>query len=72
VHAIGQSADGRRIPHFSPASLTALWKSKTPEHTHRVLKYCFQRVVMYVEIIDRAEIITKNALVSPLSRYLRF
>lgn len=49
------------IPHYSSASLTALWKSKTPEHTHRVLKYWFQRVVMYVEIIDRAEIITKNA-----------
>jgi DNA polymerase zeta len=52
-----------RIPHFSSASLTSLWKSKTPEHTHRVLKYYFQRVVMYVEIIDRAEIITKNASV---------
>jgi DNA polymerase zeta len=50
-----------RIPHFSSANLTALWKSKTSEHTHRVLKYYFQRVVMYVEIIDRAEIITKNA-----------
>jgi len=49
------------IPHFSSASLTALWKSKTLEHTHRVLKYYFQRVVMYVELIDRAEIITKNA-----------
>lgn len=50
-----------RIPHYPSASLTALWKSKTPEHTHRVLKYYFQRVVMYMEIIDSAEIITKNA-----------
>jgi hypothetical protein len=60
------------IPHFSSATLTALWKSKTLEHTHRVLKYYFQRVVMYVELIDRAEIITKNAYVSwPFPRGIR-
>jgi DNA polymerase zeta len=52
-----------RIPHFSSASLTALWRSKTPEHTVRVLRYFFTRVVIYAEIIDVAEIITKNAYV---------
>ncbi|WVQ70034.1 uncharacterized protein L199_008258 [Kwoniella botswanensis] len=51
----------QRIPHYSPANLTALWRSKTPEHTYRVLKYFFQRVVIYMEIVDAAEIITKNA-----------
>ncbi|WVF72225.1 hypothetical protein IAT40_007037 [Kwoniella sp. CBS 6097] len=51
----------QRIPHFSPANLTALWRSKTPAHTNRVLKYYFQRVVIYMEIVDAAEIITKNA-----------
>nr|XP_019013605.1 uncharacterized protein I206_01675 [Kwoniella pini CBS 10737]OCF52386.1 hypothetical protein I206_01675 [Kwoniella pini CBS 10737] len=51
----------QRIPRYSSASLTALWRSKTPEHTHRVLKYYFQRVVIYMEIVDAAEIITKNA-----------
>nr|XP_019042303.1 DNA polymerase zeta subunit [Kwoniella bestiolae CBS 10118]OCF21233.1 DNA polymerase zeta subunit [Kwoniella bestiolae CBS 10118] len=51
----------QRIPHYSPANLTALWRSKTPGHTYRVLKYFFQRVVIYMEIVDAAEIITKNA-----------
>jgi len=41
-----------------------LFKSKTPEHTFRVLKYFFQRVVVCMEIVDHAEIITKNALVA--------
>ncbi|WVQ98801.1 hypothetical protein IAU59_005932 [Kwoniella sp. CBS 9459] len=51
----------QRIPHYSPANLTALWRSKTPAHTNRVLKYYFQRVVVYMEVVDAAEIITKNA-----------
>ncbi|WVQ78404.1 hypothetical protein IAT38_000490 [Cryptococcus sp. DSM 104549] len=51
----------QRIPHYSHAGLTALWKSKTPEHVYRVLKYFFQRAVMCMEVIDQAEIITKNA-----------
>ncbi|WVR05162.1 hypothetical protein IAU60_002174 [Kwoniella sp. DSM 27419] len=51
----------QRIPHYSAASLTALWKSKTLGHTNRVIKYFFQKVVMYMEVVDRAEIITKNA-----------
>lgn len=50
-----------RIPRYPAPTLTALWKSKTAEHTVRVLKYYFQRVVMYCEVIDAAEIITKNA-----------
>ena len=54
-----------RIPHYPAPTLTALWRSKTPEHTTRVLKYYFQRVVMYCEVIDAAEIITKNASVPP-------
>ena len=32
-------------------------------HTYRVIKYYFQRVVMYMELVDAAEIITKNACV---------
>lgn len=51
----------QRIPHYSPASLTALWKSKSPSHACRVLKYFFQRTVMCMEILDQAEIITKTA-----------
>ncbi|KAK8869691.1 hypothetical protein IAR55_000259 [Kwoniella newhampshirensis] len=51
----------QRVPHYSPANLTALWKSKVPGHAHRVLKYFFQRVVIDIEIVDQAEIITKNA-----------
>ena len=55
------SAHADRIPHYPPASLTALWRSKTPEHATRVLKYYLQRAVMDIEIVDAAEIITKNA-----------
>nr|XP_031862677.1 uncharacterized protein CI109_001688 [Kwoniella shandongensis]KAA5529749.1 hypothetical protein CI109_001688 [Kwoniella shandongensis] len=51
----------QRIPHYSPANLTALWKSKVSGHAQRVLKYFFQRVVIDIEIVDQAEIITKNA-----------
>ncbi|WRT67197.1 uncharacterized protein IL334_004163 [Kwoniella shivajii] len=51
----------QRIPHYSSANLTALWRSKAPGHTYRVLKYFFQRVVICMEIVDSAEIITKNA-----------
>ncbi|EAL22753.1 hypothetical protein CNBB2010 [Cryptococcus deneoformans B-3501A] len=51
----------QRIPHYSPSSLTALWKSKYPSHACRVLKYFFQRTVMCMEILDQAEIITKTA-----------
>jgi DNA polymerase zeta len=58
-----QQADPIRIPHYSSASLTALWKSKTPEHAVRVLRYFFTRVVIYCEVVDAAEIITKNAYV---------
>ena len=54
-------ADDSRIPHYSSANLTVLWKSKAPEHTNRVLKHFFQRVVMDMEIVDAAEIITKTA-----------
>ncbi|ODN98467.1 DNA polymerase zeta subunit [Cryptococcus wingfieldii CBS 7118] len=51
----------QRIPHYSSSSLTAMWKSQTPAHASRVLKYFFQRAVINVEIIDQAEIITKTA-----------
>jgi len=57
----GKHVTDGRIPHYSAAGLTALWKSKTPEHTSRVLKYFFQRVVIDMEVVDAAEIITKNA-----------
>ncbi|KAL7424032.1 DNA polymerase zeta [Cryptotrichosporon argae] len=51
----------QRIPRYSASVLTALWKSVTHEHRVRVLKYMIQRVVICAEIIDAAEVITKNA-----------
>ncbi|RXK35490.1 hypothetical protein M231_07268 [Tremella mesenterica] len=51
----------QRVPHYSAANLTALWKGKMPSHTLRVIKYLLHRVVMYMEMVDAAEIITKNA-----------
>lgn len=50
-----------RVPFFSAPNLTALWKSKAPGHTARVLKYFFQRVVIYAEVVASAEIVSKNA-----------
>lgn len=41
--------------------MTALWRSKNPEHTVRVMSYFFERVVKYVELLDTAEVVTKNA-----------
>lgn len=51
----------QRVPHYSAASLTALWKSSIPAHTVQVLQVFFQRVVMYAELIDAGEVISKNA-----------
>ncbi|BEJ14698.1 hypothetical protein CspHIS471_0404650 [Cutaneotrichosporon sp. HIS471] len=51
----------QRIPHFTAGALTALWRSKTPAHIARVLGILFQRVVLYAELIDAAEVVSKNA-----------
>lgn len=51
----------QRIPHYSAAALTALWRSRAPAHTARVLGIFFQRVVLYAELIDAAEVVSKNA-----------
>ncbi|TXT07141.1 hypothetical protein VHUM_03311 [Vanrija humicola] len=51
----------QRIPRYSAGNLTALWRSKTPGHTALVLRYMFQRVVIYAELLDSAEIVSKNA-----------
>lgn len=53
----------QRVPHYSAASLTALWKSVIPAHTVQVLHTFFQRVVTYAELIDASEVISKNAWV---------
>ncbi|KLT41724.1 hypothetical protein CC85DRAFT_328733 [Cutaneotrichosporon oleaginosum] len=51
----------QRVPHYTAGALTALWRSKTPAHTARVLGIMFQRVVLYAELIDSAEVVSKNA-----------
>jgi DNA polymerase zeta len=59
-HALANhSAD--RFPHYSPWTLTEWFRSKYPEHVTRLLNYFIDKVNMYVEMMDQAEIVTKNA-----------
>lgn len=57
-----------RIQRLSSQSLTALWRSKSPQHTVRVMSYYFERVVKYMELLDTAEVVTKNAYVRKRDR----
>jgi hypothetical protein len=51
----------RRFPHYPPWTLTEWYKSATPEHVCRLLQYHIDKVNMYIEMVDIAEIVTKNA-----------
>jgi DNA polymerase zeta len=53
----------RRFPHYSASTLTAWFKSKYPMHLDKVLRYFIDKTVMYIEMMDAAEITTKNACV---------
>ena len=58
---------GCRIPRHSPATLTEWYHSKVPEHISRLIGYCLARTTMVVEIVEVAELITKNSYVASLS-----
>ncbi|GHJ88161.1 hypothetical protein NliqN6_4563 [Naganishia liquefaciens] len=51
----------QRFPHYSSSTLTAWFKSKYPAHLDKVLRYFVNKTVMYIEMMDAAEITTKNA-----------
>ncbi|KAI0825134.1 hypothetical protein BC628DRAFT_1321043 [Trametes gibbosa] len=51
----------RRTPWYSPQTLTNWHQSPVPEHSDRLLRYFARRTSMVLEILDVAEVVTKNA-----------
>ncbi|TBU65073.1 hypothetical protein BD310DRAFT_944016 [Dichomitus squalens] len=51
----------RRTPWYSPRTLTEWHNSAVPGHTDRVLRYFARRTSMVLEMLDVAEVVTKNA-----------
>ncbi|KAI0669901.1 hypothetical protein C8Q78DRAFT_976102 [Trametes maxima] len=51
----------RRTPWYSPRTLTSWYHSSVPGHAGRLLRYFAQRTSMVLEILDVAEVVTKNA-----------
>ncbi|EKM61040.1 uncharacterized protein PHACADRAFT_204189 [Phanerochaete carnosa HHB-10118-sp] len=51
----------RRTPRHSPGTLTEWYHSKIPEHTSRLIRYCLARATIVVEMLEVAEVITKNS-----------
>lgn len=50
-----------RFPKYSPSALTSWYQSKYPVHVVKVLQYFVDKTSMYMEMMDAAEICTKNA-----------
>ena len=50
-----------RIPKYSAYTLTTWYNSKVPEHTSRLLTYLSARTSVVLELIEVAEVVTKNA-----------
>ncbi|KDQ63750.1 hypothetical protein JAAARDRAFT_53942 [Jaapia argillacea MUCL 33604] len=51
----------RRVPRYSPATLTAWLNSDVPSHTSRVFQYFRERTSMVLEMLEAAEVVTKTA-----------
>ncbi|KAI0732391.1 hypothetical protein C8Q72DRAFT_874307 [Fomitopsis betulina] len=51
----------RRTPRYTPQTLTEWYHSTIPRHTAELLRYFTTRADMVLEIMDAAEVITKNA-----------
>ncbi|KAG8906210.1 DNA polymerase zeta [Tulasnella sp. 403] len=51
----------RRIPHYSPETLTKWFRSDAPLNTARVLRYFGDRTAMVLEILDETQVVTKSA-----------
>ncbi|KAG8995718.1 DNA polymerase zeta [Tulasnella sp. JGI-2019a] len=51
----------RRIPEYSTETLTRWFNSDTPGVTARVLDHFIDRTTMVLEILDEAQVVTKNA-----------
>ncbi|KAH8102662.1 hypothetical protein BXZ70DRAFT_798056 [Cristinia sonorae] len=59
-HAVFQLLH-RRTPRYRSSTLTSWYNSNTPEHGSRLLRYFADRTAMLIEIVDMAEIVSKNA-----------
>ncbi|KAI0689616.1 hypothetical protein BC835DRAFT_1368378 [Cytidiella melzeri] len=51
----------RRIPRYSAHTLTKWYNSPVPEHSSRLFSYFTSRASVCLELIDVAEVVTKNA-----------
>ena len=49
------------FPRYSTSSLTSWYNSQYPTHVIKVLQYYVNKTSMYMEMMDAAEICTKNA-----------
>ncbi|KAF8846392.1 hypothetical protein BDN67DRAFT_940224 [Paxillus ammoniavirescens] len=51
----------KRVPRYTPSTLTKWYNSENPIHTSRVLRYYRDRTIMTLDILEVAETTTKNA-----------
>lgn len=52
-----------RVPRFSPETLTSWYQSGDPALVARVLQYHTLRAQLVVELLEEAEIVSRNAYV---------
>ncbi|KZT30383.1 hypothetical protein NEOLEDRAFT_1237658 [Neolentinus lepideus HHB14362 ss-1] len=51
----------KRVPYYSPRVLTSWFTSKVPSHTTQAVRHISSRTSLNLEILDRADFITKTA-----------
>lgn len=51
----------RRVPRYSATTLTEWYKDLIPAHTARIFSYFVERTATVIDLIDEADVITKNA-----------
>lgn len=51
------------MPYFASKTQTEWYRSSVPEHTARLLRHLLDRAIAVVEMLDEAEVVTKNRLV---------
>lgn len=65
VESIGRFAEASyhllRVPRFSYATLTNWYTSAMPHLVARVLQYHLMKVQLVIDLLDEAEIVSRNA-----------
>ncbi|KAI9569796.1 hypothetical protein HD554DRAFT_2087438 [Boletus coccyginus] len=51
----------KRVPRYTPSTLTTWYNSESPVHTARILRYFRDRTAMTLDILEEAETTTKTA-----------